>query len=98
MVFAIFGVVYVFNYDQDNVPQAEVSTIAMTTPDEGEDAKILARTVNNITTPILGGLHESFSAAPIGHVFYENNPLMWFKSENGDGFYSLIHNALIAKK
>ena len=98
VVFAIFGVVYVFNYDKDNVPQAEVSTIAMATPDEGEDAKILARTINNITTPTLGGLHESFSAAPIGHVFYENNPLMWFKSENGEGFYTLIHNALIDKK
>ena len=98
VVFAIFGVVYVFNYDKDNVPQAEASTIAMATPDEGEDAKILARTINNITTPILGGLHESFSAAPIGHVFYENNPLMWFKSENGEGFYTLIHNALIDKK
>lgn len=99
LVFGIMGFVYVFNYDQNDVPQAEVSTIAMATPDEGEDPKILARTINNITTPMLGGLHETFTAAPIGHVLYEHNPLFWFKNtETGEGFYTLVHKALIDKK
>ena len=99
LVFAIFGFVYVFNYDNNDVPQAEVSTIAIATPDEGEDPKILARTINNITTPILGGLHESFSAAPIGHIFYEHNPVFWFKNpDTGEGFYTMIHKMLIDKK
>ncbi len=99
LVFGIFGFVYVFNYDANDVPQAEVSTIAMATPANGEDPKILARTINNVTTPILGGLHESFSAAPIGHVLYENNPLFWYRdSKTGEGVYALIHKALIDKK
>lgn len=98
VVCAIFGVVYVFNYTEDRVPQAEVSTLAMTTPNDGEEPQIIARTINNILTPMLGGLHESFSAAPVAHVLYENNPLFWVRNtETGEGFYTLIHGALIEK-
>ncbi len=98
LVFGIMGFVYVFNYDDKNVPQAEVSKVYIAQTENGEDPKIVARTIDNIATPLLGGLHETFTAAPIGHVLYEHNPLLWIKIGDDGGVYSLIHGMLIDKK
>lgn len=98
LVFGIMGFVYVFNYDDKNVPQAEVSKVYIAQTENGEEPKIVARTIDNIATPLLGGLHETFTAAPIGHVLYEHNPLLWIKIGDDGGVYSLIRGMLIDKK
>ncbi len=97
VVLAIFGGVYVFNYDRveaDNTVsyelKEEVADLAIVDGDG-----FLARTISNFTTPILDGLNESFIAAPIASLIYENNPLFMIS----DGMvYTTLNDALIAKK